>query len=92
MDNYEHYLYRNAPGTLVQCLAREAVFGEDVMKKRTPFGSNKHPALPKYGLFIIKKTIFQACPQFPGSPEDFEQMWLKCIRAIEQACNRLRRK
>ena len=70
-------------------LAKEAVFGEDIMRRCTPGGTRELPGLPYDELFALKKAIFAQCPQFWGVPED---LWKKCRDSIEQACKRLRRK
>lgn len=79
--------------TLAQKLAREAFFGEDVMKRCTPGGTKDFPALPKEEMFSLKKEVFLQLPQFWQSPANFEKIWkTKCWPAVEQACRRLRRK
>ena len=79
-------------GTITQMLARESIFGEDVMKRCTPSGSKGFPALPKTELFQLKTIIFRHLPKYLRTPEDFETLWKsKCSVAIEQACRRLRR-
>ncbi len=54
-------------------IAREAVFGTEVMKKCTPFGSKSLPALPLTELLEIKMAIFIIVfPQYWGNPLEFE--------------------
>lgn len=79
-------------GTLAQRLAKETVFGVEIMKRCTPAGSKKLPGLPQEGLYEIKKIIFSELYKFHNQPGDFEPIWQrKCMVAIEQACNRLRK-
>ena len=58
-----HFLDSSSPGTLAQILARDAVFGEEVMALCTPHGSIKWKALPRHGLYTIKKIMFKYFPQ-----------------------------
>ena len=79
-------------GTLAQRLAKEALFGEEVMKRCTPNGSKKYPALPQEELYNLKHIVFNELKIFHHQPGDFEPVWQKrCMVAIEQACNRLRK-
>ena len=39
------------PGTAAQMLARQAIFGEQTMRKCTPLGSRELKALPQSGLW-----------------------------------------
>ena len=80
-------------GTLCQKLAKEAMFGPDVMRRCTPAGPKELPALPKTELFALKTVMFRQLPQFWHRPNEFEKkIWKeKCWVAIEQACKRLRR-
>ena len=79
--------------TLTQKLAKEAIFGIEVMKQCTPGGSRELPALPKKEIFTLKKTIYKQLPQLWHSPIAFEKLWKsKCWPAVEQACRRLRRR
>ena len=79
--------------TLAQKLAKEAIFGVDVMMKCTPGGTKEFPALPKGEMLILKNEVYKVLPQFWHSPADFEKLWKsKCWPAVEQACRRLRRR
>ena len=80
------------PSTVAQAVAKLAIFGVEVMKKCTPSGSSKYPALPKNEMYKLKKVVFHAFPSFWHSPVSFEAEWKsKCWPAVEQACRRLRR-
>ena len=43
--------------TLSQKLAKEAIFGVEIMKRCTPGGTKELPALPKEEMFTLKKAI-----------------------------------
>lgn len=74
-------------GTLACKLAKESIFGNDVMKKCTPLGNKHHPGLPTAELFELKKIMFR---QFKKSSIEFEEVWKRCLESIQQACKRLR--
>ena len=77
--------------TLTQKLAKEAIFGVEIMKRCTPGGTKEFPALPKEEMFILKKIVYKQLPQFWHSPMQFEKLWKnKCWPAVEQACRRIR--
>ena len=79
----------NAPATLAQYLAKEAVFGEEIMRLCTSTGSNPRKVLPQQELLSIKTAIFKLCPLSWHDPRGFEEMIrAKCHTAIEQACDR----
>ena len=86
---YIHYIDKDKPGTFAQALARDAVFGPDVMWLCTPNGSKNLRALHQNGLFAIKRATFHLYPQCWSN---FEAVWNRCQRAIEQACGRLKRR
>ena len=49
--------------TLAQKLAKEAIFGVEIMKRCTPGGTKELPALPKEEMFTLKKAICKELPQ-----------------------------
>ena len=73
-------------GTLCQRLAREAVFGEDVMKRCTPNRTREYPGLPRGELYELKMIMFNQFPRFHRCPSLFVELLKKCIGSIEQAC------
>ena len=77
--------------TLSQKLAKEAVFGEKIMKQCTPLGSRSLPGLPTAELNKLKDVLFRHSPQFWGNAAEFETVWSDCIESIGQACKRLRK-
>ena len=77
----------NASATLAQYLAKETVFGEEIMRLCTPTGSKQRKALPQQELLSIKTAIFKLYPLYWHDPRGFEEMiWAKCHTAIVQAC------
>lgn len=76
--------------TLAMKVAKEAVFGEKIMKQCTPFGSRSLPGLPTAELDKLKEALFRHTPQFWGNPAEFETVWSECTASIGQACKRLR--
>ena len=79
-------------GTLDVKLAREAYFGQDVMRKCTVRGNRGLPGLPHMELCQLKQTLFSVFPQFWPNPVEFEPVWTRCSAAIGQACKTLRAK
>ena len=77
-------------GSLAVKLAREAYFGQDVMRKCTVRGSRGLPGLPSTELCQLKQTIFSVFPQYWPNPVEFEPVWVKCSAAIGQACKAIR--
>ena len=78
--------------TLAQKLAREAIFGDDVMIRCTPFGTGTLHALPVRELQYLKDIMFQQLPQYWNNTVGFEDLWKKCMEAVQQSCKRLRPK
>ena len=78
--------------TLAVSLAREAVFGDDVLSQCTAKGCGDRPGLPHTELMLLKEIIYKAYPQYKDSPHVFEAHWAKCTDAISQACKRARNK
>ena len=77
-------------GTLAMKVAREAVFGDRVMKQCTAMGGRGLPGLPREELFRIKSALFDLFPSYWRCPEEFESLWSCCVDSIGQACKRLR--
>ena len=78
--------------TLCVKLAKEAIFGEEVMRRCTPGGTRDLPGLPHNELYNLKKTILQQFPQYWQCLHEFEGVWRKCRDSIEQACKRERKR
>ena len=91
MENI-HLRTESHAGTLCQRLAKEAIFGEDIMKQCTPYGTRDAPGLPHEELYSLKTIMFRQFPRFHSCPHLFEETWKKCIGSIEQACKRIRLK
>ena len=77
-------------GTLAVKLAREALFGDAVLAKCTPFGNREQPALPTHELNKLKEELFELFPQYWPNPSEFESLWRVCTEAVGQVCKRLR--
>ena len=77
-------------GTLAVKLAREALFGDDILIQCTTFGNREHPALPVAELNQLKHELFQLFPQYWPNPVEFESLWRTCGEAVGQVCKRLR--
>lgn len=76
--------------TLAMKLAREAIFGDDVMRRCTPVAGRELPGLPIAELQLLKQTIFKNFPQYWSNPSEYEGLWGDCMNSIGQACKRLR--
>ena len=79
-------------GELACKLAREAVFGEEVMAQSTILGIRGQRALPAERIELIKETILQhRYPMMKADSESFKAVWKLCTAAINHACSKLRR-
>jgi hypothetical protein len=67
-------------------LAREAVFGIDVLAQCTPLGNASFRALPNDGLRAIKSAICDLLPYGRSNQIEIEKTWKACQNAIGQAC------
>ena len=76
--------------TLAMKLAKEAVFGDEVMMRCTPVGGRAFPGLPIAELQLLKQTMFNKFPQYWQTPYEFEGLWSECMASIGQACKHLR--
>ena len=95
IKNNEYLVQHKKWSTLCQAIAREAVFGVELMATRTPSGGGKSEdkkPLPPEGMALLKETMFKFFPECHNSPHTFEPKWKSCYTAIEQACGRERRK
>ena len=91
LQKYSSWLVDNKFSALAVKLAREVFFGDSVLKKCTPRGFGEFPALPNRGLNQLKKTLFDAFPNYWTKPEAFEVKWVAAQENIGQTCKRLRR-
>ena len=88
-NNGKHEIDRM--GYVAVALARDAIFGENIMRASTVDGKGSLRALPVEGLQEIHRTIFSLCPSFHHNAAEFDsKVWLKCKAALNHACNRLR--
>ena len=84
-EKYLQLMAEGNAGTLAQKLAKEAIFGSDIMRRCTPSGIHGGlPALPQVELFQLKRVIFKL-----RCSNQFESIWKKCIVAIAEACKHL---
>jgi len=77
-------------GVLGVKIAREALYGDDIMKQCTPKGWHDLPALSQGQLFQLKTTLCNQFPRYWSCPEAFEKKWATVQEAVAQACKRLR--
>lgn len=87
---YSNLVTESKMPTLAWKIAKEAVFGEDIMKMCTPIGTRDKPGLPVKEMAEFKKIMFTQCPQYWNSPTEFEGTWRKCLESVQQGCKRLR--
>ena len=90
LEKYPQLRGESKAGSLACKLAKEAIFGKEVLKLCTPSGNRELPALPYDELFELKKAMFMQFPQYWRSPPEFEPVWKRCLDAIQQACKRMR--
>ena len=77
-------------GKLAVQLARESIFGIDIMKKCTPLGAGKLKGLPVLEMTKLKQLILDRFPEYWGDPTMFEAVWKKC-QSSTHSCSALRR-
>ena len=72
-------------------LAKDALFGDEVLKLCTPMGNRSLPALPTKELQQHKAIIYQQFPQYANPPSEFDELWKTCINAVQQFRKHLRK-
>ena len=87
---YRKFIVEEKYSALARKLAREAVFGEDTLKRCTPRGLGHLPALPTHSLYVIKQTLLNTFPAFWTKPVEFENVWKKCVIGLQSMCSRIR--
>ena len=90
IDHYPKLHTLCKAGALACKLAREAIFGEEILKQCTPKGNRNLPGLPSKELERLKRVMFIQYPQLWRTPVEFEPVWQRCLEAIQQASKRLR--
>ena len=90
ISKYPHLQCTKNASRLAVKLAKEAVFGPNVMAQCTPLGNQLFKALPGDGLLAIKSAVKDASPTSRSNPGDFEKTWKTCQNSIGQACKHLR--
>ena len=78
-------------GALTVKLAREAIFGDSVLKRCTSRGWKDLPALPQTELNQLKAILYGQFPRFWCCPEQFERLWPTAQEVLAQAYKHLRR-
>ena len=66
------YTIKSKISTLALRIARDAVFGEEVMRECTVMENREYPGLPRPELFKIKQTLYSLFPELWNAPEEFE--------------------
>ena len=79
-------------GILAVKLAKEAIFGKDVLAQCTVNGCRDLPALPLPELNELKQVLFRQFPSYWHTPEEFERIWERAGESIGQCAKGLRRK
>ena len=90
LDRHQNLQNESKAPTLAWKIAKDAVFGELILKQCTPLGNRELPGLPTAELMELKTAIFNQFPQFWKNPAEFEDLWRKCLESIQQGCKRLR--
>ena len=91
LKKYSDLRVESKIGILAVKLAREDIFGDDVLRRCTPRGWNDMPALPQIELNHLKAALFGQFPRFWSCPEQFEKLWATAQESLAQACKRLRK-
>ena len=91
ISQHRNLVHEESAGTLCQILAKEAIFGKDLLARCTVIGKGWTLALPLQEINNFKRKMFFLFPRFHPSLEQFEPVWKKCTTAIEQTRGRLRR-
>ena len=91
LQKYSYLRTECKSGALTVKLAREAIFGDLVLKRCTPRGWKDLPALPQTELNQLKAILYGQFPRFWSCPEQFERLWSTAQEALAQACKHLRR-
>ena len=90
LKKYPKLKHESKAGTLACKIAKEAIFGSDVMKRCTPIGNRELPGLPEKELKVLKRTMFTRFPQYWSNKVEFEPVWKRCLEAVQQCCKRPR--
>ena len=90
IEQYPKLKSEGKAGTLACKIAKQALFGVDIMKRCTPIGNRELPGLPVKELKELKKVMFTRFPQYWKTPVEFESVWKKCLESVQQGCKRLR--
>lgn len=80
-------------GHLTRKLAYDVVFGEEVLRKCTPFGHRPGLfGLPVAEFNMLKQLVLNCYPSFWDNMDEFERRWHKiCLDRLSKVCSKLRR-
>ena len=92
LERMHRTVYVGENATMAGILAKEAIFGEDIMVQCTAKGYGDKPGLPIVELMELKEEMRKLYPYFQHSPAEFEEKWVKICDTLSQACKRLRHK
>ena len=92
LAKYRNLRIESKVGMLAIKLAKEAIFGEDVLAQCTVSGCRNLPALPVEELNQLKQALFQQFPSYWTTPAEFEALWERAVEAIGQCAKGLRKK
>ena len=77
--------------TLCVKLAKEAIFGEQIMMACNVTGKgNIYPGLPYPELCLLKKILLEQYPRYWDNLDRFEFIWKRCVKALRYACRKER--
>lgn len=90
LQKYDYCIREGKVSLLAVKLAQEALIGEKVMRRCSPKGCSKHPALPVDSLYAVKQAVLTAFPQFWNKLGRFEKIWRDCEQELGLVCYRYR--
>ena len=83
MERYKKLKTVGNAGALAVKLAKESIFGEEVLTKCTVYGARDKPGLPIAELTRLKQAMFNLFSQFWQSPMQFEPVWNACLTSMQ---------
>jgi len=91
LSRYKHLIKKKSFGNLTCKLAQFSIFGEDLLRQRTPLGKGRDnlPALPEERMARLKEVLLEVMGY---RAEEMEKQWKNCVRSLEHLCKRLRKK
>ena len=89
VQKYPNYRMESKMTSLAVKLAREAFFGDEILRRCTPRGWTN---LPHDVLTTLKEELYHLYPSYWTRPECFKKCWAQVQDAIGQTCKCLRKK